>query len=199
MNRMFNTGRIGAVAATLGTVLALGGASFALAQSSTDIGSSKTASIAEASEATSAPLLLGRSWVRWAQTPDTSQQTPLPPAAPLYSQVNFQSNGLATGGLITIGQTGQIHAEASMQLRKASGGGPATVTCDLRMSGAAISNEFVTTISEAGTSRVTMPLVGSEDDVVAGQHNVGVRCWATGNTVYMEKVDLHAVVYDDPF
>ena len=197
MRHTLITGKIGAVAAIFGTVLALGGASFAVAQTGTDIVSKRSFSTAETSEATAAPVLLGRSWVRWAQTPDTSQQTALPPAAPLYSQVNFQSNPLATGGLITIGQTGQIHAEASMQLRKASGGGPATVTCDLRMSGAAISNEFVTTISEAGTSRVTMPIVGSEDDVVAGQHNVGVRCWATGNTVYLEKADLHAVVYDD--
>lgn len=191
MKQTMKTSRIGAVAATLGMALALGGTSYAVAQTGTDIGL-RGASVA--SEPAGISPVIGKSWVRWAQSPDPAQQTSLPAAAPLYSQVNFQSNPLDSGGVIQTSQIGQMHAEASVLLRKSSGS-PAEVTCDLRMSGLAASNEYVTTILGSGNTRLTMPLVGSRTDVSAGPHNVGIRCWATGNTVVMEKADLHAVVY----
>ena len=85
-----------------------------------------------------------------------------------------------------------------MVLKKQSGGGAAEVTCDLRRSGLPASSEFRTTIPGTGEGRVTLPLVGSSNDVPAGALNLGVRCWAVGNVVSIEKADLHAVVYDAP-
>ena len=183
---MFKHSKYGAFVATVGMVLALGGASFAVADGGYDIPSG--------SEAAGISPVIGKSWTRWAHNP-ASEQPALPATAPQYSQVNFQTNPLDTGGLITTSQAeGQAHAEAAVLLRKAQGGGDAQVTCDLRMSGAAASNEFVTTIV-GSAAKVTLPLVGSKAHIPAGTHNIGVRCWATGNTVYLDKVDLHAVIY----
>jgi len=201
MNRMFNTRRIGAVAATLGTFVALGGASFALAQTGTDIVSRNTASIAETSEAASYAVL-ARSWVQWSYNADDPGPAILPQSRPRYSQVNFQTPAEGGGGSISVpeGHAGQAHAEASVLLQKGYGGGPATVTCDLRMTGEPMSSQYVVTLPREDQSRMTISLVGSRGKVPAGPHNIGVACWtAPGQPpVVMQTVDLHAVVYDEP-
>ncbi len=190
---MFKHKKRGAVAATLGIVLALGGTSYAIAAGDI-VGTSEGVTPTVASEPAGTSPVIAKSWIRWAQSPVPAEQKALPPAAPQYSQVNFGSNDLDSGGFLVTDQIGQMHAEAGVLLRKASGGS-AEVTCDLRMSSLAASSEYVTTFQLSGASKVTLPLVGARKGVAVGSHNVGVRCWATGSPVYMEKVDLHAVVY----
>jgi hypothetical protein len=195
MKRTFNSSKVGAVAATLGMGLALGGASFAVAQTGTDI-VSRGASVTEVAEAAGISPVIGKSYVRWAQDPNPSLQWTLPEAAPQYSQVNFGSNPLDSAGPITTpaNTVGQMHAEGTILMRKAAGV-PAEVKCDLRMDSSDTSNEYVTTIVGSGVTKVTMPIAGARKNVAPGGHNVGIRCWATGNTVVMEKADLHAVIY----
>jgi len=131
--------------------------------------------------------------VRWTKAPIV-----LPASDPAYSQINFMSdtNPANSGWTFTTSQIGQAHASATVLLKKTSGGGPAEVSCDLRMSGLPASSEFMTTISDSGESRLSMPLTGAFNNVPAGAQNVGIRCWKrSGPQVVIEKADLHAVVY----
>jgi hypothetical protein len=193
MKQTWINGRIGIAAATLGVAFALVGTGQAVAQlGGIDIGSSRTASVAVSEPAGISPVI-GKSWATWL-TNSVSADWPLATAPPMYSQVNFRTPDSATGGPITTAQSnGQMHADASVKLRKNNPGG-AKVTCDLRIDGSSGSQEYTTTMTSA-TSEVTIPLVGHKAGLAAGDHNAGVRCWATGEQVYMDAVDLHAVVY----
>ena len=127
----------------------------------------------------------------------------MPETRPQYSQVNLQTASAAGGGgaiSVPEGHAGQAHAQASVLLQKGYSANPATVTCDLRMTGAPMSNQYVVTLHGADTTRMTIPLVGSRGRLPAGPHNVGVACWTAPEQppVLMQAVDLHAVVYDEP-
>ncbi|HEX8157857.1 MAG TPA: hypothetical protein VF526_10775 [Solirubrobacteraceae bacterium] len=180
MKQTTKNSRLRAVAATLGIVLALGGTGLALASTT-------------ALEPAGISPVIGKSWTTWVPQ-DEPSYGPLPTTPPTYSQVNFLSNPYATGGPIKTAQgAGQMHAEATVQLRK-GGGGDARVFCDVRIDGSDGSYTYETTIRGSDT-QVTIPLVGHKPNLAAGDHNAGVRCWAMGEQVYMNAVDLHAVIY----
>lgn len=190
MKQTMKNNRLSAVAATLGMVLALGGATHAVAQSSTDA-ASRDASVA--SEAAGISPVIGKSWTSWVRDPVGEEG--LPATAPRYTQVNFLTNPYGTGGMINTAQGGgQMHVNATVQLHKNPEGGNATVICDVRVDGSHASQQYVTTLTDAAPF-VTIPLTGAKTNLAAGTHNAGVRCWAPTGYAYMESVDLHAVVY----
>lgn len=185
MLKHFKHTRRTAVTAALGVIVAFGGANYAAAQSGVDA--------ASRTSETAASTVIGKSFVRWTKAPIV-----LPVTAPAYSQINFMSDDRPanSGWTFSTSQIGQAHASGTVLLKKASGGGPAEVTCDLRVDGLPASSEFMTTISDSGESRLSMPLTGAFNNVPAGAHNVGIRCWnRSGPQVAIEKADLHAVVY----
>ncbi len=186
---MFKHSKYGAFAATLGMVLALGGASFAVADGGYDI-PSRGGSVA--SEPAGVSPVIGKSWMTWIAS--ETDYPVLPATAPQYSQINFLTSSAVTGSAIKTAQgAGQMHAEGMIELRN-GGSADAHVWCDMRIDGNAGSNPSLTTVKGGGGS-VTIPLVGSKAGLAAGDHNAGVRCWAPVGSVQIHSAELHAVVY----
>lgn len=179
--RFFNNGQRTKVAAVLGVLLVLAGTRYAGAEST----------------ATATYPVIGKSFFKQY----VGDSIPLPRTPPTYSQINFNTRAgdpNLSGGLITTTQEGQMHAEAALLLRKPSGAGAATVTCDLRVSGLPLSHEYQVNLTDASgvESIATLTLVGSFNRLPAGVQNVGIRCWSPDRSdIVMEKADLHAVVY----
>jgi len=125
MMKRFKHTRRTAVTAALGVVLAFGGAGSAAAQTGSDIGSTKPRAMATTT-------VIGPSFVRWTKAPIV-----LPANDPAYSQINFMrdTNPADSEWTFTTSQIGQAHASATVLLKKTSAGGPAEVSCDLRMTG----------------------------------------------------------------
>ena len=189
-----------AAAASVAVVLALGASSHAVtsvdsanAQSGSDIGSTSLSSES---------VVLGKSFARQASIPIVAE---LPTTRPSGSQLSFVSSQDPTlsGGTITIDQTGQVHADASVSLVM-NPGLAGVAMCELWMSGQLISNNYATTFGAAGTSSTTgtrlyptvpMSLTGSVNNVAPGTYNIGIRCWADRSGVMMQSADLHAVAY----
>ena len=188
--------RLGALAATLGSLLALSGGSYAVAQAASDSRSSGASAVPE--PAGISPVI-GKSFITYTSPDEPTYYTPLPATAPKYSQVNFLTppywSPESSAGIIKTAQgAGQMHVEAAVQLRKMGSPADSHVTCDVRIDGSDGSRTYQTTVTGANTV-VTIPLVGHKAGLAAGDHNAGVRCWASGGAVYMHEVDLHAVVY----
>lgn len=177
-----NTRRV-RLMATLGVALAIGGAGYAAAEttSSTTYG------------------VIGKSFVK-ATGPINVPRVDPGQALPTYSQVNFTmtSDRVLSGGAMVTTQAGQMHAEGSVLLEKPGGGGAAIVRCDLRMTGQDLSHEYEVRIPDTGsaTSRATLTLVGSYYSAQAGTTSAGIRCWSPGrDDITIQKADLHAVIY----
>lgn len=199
MQSHLTVGRHLRAAAALAVVVALGGTGYAAnsidnahAQVGSDIGSTSLAS---------ASVVLGKSFVRQASIPIVAELPTTPPSGSQLSFLSSQDPSLS-GGRITIDQTGQVHADASVVL--VTGPGISGVAhCGLWMNGQRISNIYATTFGDAGTSTtgarlyptVPMALTGSVNDVAPGTYNIGIRCWADRSGITMEQADLHAVAY----
>jgi len=114
-----------ALTAALGVVLAFGGAGSATAQTGSDIGSTKPRAMATST-------MSATSFVRWTKAPIV-----LPANDPACSQVNFMSdtNPANSAWTFTTSQIRQARASATVLRKKTSGGGPAKVSCYLRMTG----------------------------------------------------------------
>ena len=198
MKNVFKNRRRATVGTALGIVLAIGSGlavTGAVAQTGADTGSS---SLMPSSQSAPPYAVLARSFLRYEWNPDLgTAPLYLPGARPNYSQIHLESTKpeiVRTAGLMGVGQVGQLHVDAAVMVKKDAGTGTSQVTCDLRVSGASASNEFTTTISRAGESLLTMALVGSASDIQPGVHNVGIRCWSSGDPVRFAKADMHAVV-----
>ncbi|MCA1568876.1 MAG: hypothetical protein LC798_00870 [Chloroflexi bacterium] len=199
MQSHLTVGRHLRAAAALAAVIALGGTGYAAnsidnahAQTGSDIGSTSVAS---------ASVVLGKSFVRQASTPIVASLPTSPPSASQLSFLSSQDPSLS-GGRITIEQTGQVHADASVKLAT-SPGNRGVAHCALWMNGQRISNVYSTTFGEAGTSTtgvplyptVPMALTGSVNNVAPGTYNIGIRCFADRSGIWMLQADLHAVAY----
>jgi len=187
-------------AAALAVVLALGGGSYAV--SSVDNASAQTGTDIGSTSLSSESVVLGKSFARQASIPIVAQ---LPTTRPSGSQLSFVSSQDPTlsGGTITIEQTGQVHADASVSLVM-NPGLAGVAHCELWMNGRPISNTYATTFGAAGNSSTTgtrlyptvpMSLTGSVNNVAPGTYNIGIRCWADRSGVMMQHADLHAVAY----
>ncbi len=199
MKSSLTLGRHSRAAAALAVVVALGATSYAA--NSVDNASAQTGSDIGSTSLGSASVVLGKSFVRQASTPIVAELPTTPPSGSQLSFVSSEDPSLS-GGMITIDQTGQVHADASVRLVTGPGVG-AVAQCGLWMNGQRISNNYATTFGDAGTTTtgarlyptVPMALTGSVNNVAPGTYNIGIRCFADRSGVTMQQADLHAVAY----